>query len=147
MKKKINTRLIGIALIAILVTLVGVTSIYYYLFENQVKKDLHVLTDTLVDSGVFNKNEIENISFTSEDVRITWIDLEGTVLYDSWTNAKEMENHLQRPEIKEAFEKGMGDSVRHPIPFKEIPTIMPFELREALWFELRLMLAVEQIFF
>ena len=112
MKKKINTRLIGIALIAILVTLVGVTSIYYYLFENQVKKDLHVLTDTLVDSGVFNKNEIENISFTSEDVRITWIDLEGTVLYDSWTNAKEMENHLQRPEIKEAFEKGMGDSVR-----------------------------------
>ena len=53
MRKKINTRLIGIALIAILVTLLGVTSIYYYLFENQVRKDLHVLADTLVDSGIF----------------------------------------------------------------------------------------------
>ncbi len=36
MRKKIYTRLIGIALIAILVTLIGVTSIYYYLFKNQV---------------------------------------------------------------------------------------------------------------
>ncbi|MBR2044761.1 MAG: two-component sensor histidine kinase [Agathobacter sp.] len=112
MKKKINTRLIGIALIAILVTLIGVTSIYYYLFENQVKKDLHILADTLVDSGVFEKEEIEEISFQSEDVRVTWIDTDGTVLYDSWTDAKEMENHLERPEIKKALEKGKGNSVR-----------------------------------
>ena len=100
MKKKINTRLIGIALIAILVTLIGVTSIYYYLFENQVKKDLHILTDTLVDSGVFKKETLEEISLASEDVRVTWVDTDGTVLYDSWTDAKELENHLERPEIR-----------------------------------------------
>ena len=112
MRKKINIRLIGIALIAILVTLIGVTSIYYYLFENQVQKDLHVLADTLVDSGVFQKEKIEELDFQSQEVRITWIDADGKVLYDSWTEAESMENHIERPEIQAAFEYGKGDSIR-----------------------------------
>lgn len=112
MRKKINVRLIGIALIAILVTLIGVTSIYYYLFENQVRKDLHVLAETLVDSGIFTKERLEHIDFESEDVRVTWVDEDGTVLYDSWNNAESMENHEKRPEIQMAFEKGEGDSMR-----------------------------------
>ncbi len=112
MRKKINIRLIGIALIAILVTLIGVTSIYYYLFENQVRKDLHVLAETLVDSGVFEKERLEHIVFESEDVRVTWIDEDGTVLYDNWNNIEDMENHMKRPEIMAAFETGKGDSVR-----------------------------------
>lgn len=112
MKKKINARFIGIALIAILVTLLGVTSIYYYVFKNQVQKDLHVLADTLVDSDVFKKEKLEELSFESDEVRVTWIDVDGTVLYDSWIDAKDMENHMERPEIKDAFEKGYGDSIR-----------------------------------
>lgn len=112
MKKKINSRLIGIALIAILVTLSGVTSIYYYLFGNQVRKDLHVLADALVESGVFDKERLEHIVFESQDVRVTWIDEDGTVLYDSWKNATDLENHMERPEIKEAFINGTGDSIR-----------------------------------
>lgn len=112
MKKKINIRLIGIALIAILVTLLGVTSVYYYLFEGQVRKDLHILADTLVDSGLFRKEKIEDIAFASEDVRVTWVDADGTVLYDSWTDADQMENHIERPEIQAAFESGKGESIR-----------------------------------
>lgn len=112
MKKKINLRLIGIALLAIIVTLLGVTSIYYYLFENQVRKDLHVLADTLVDSGVFEKNKLDQITFESQEVRVTWIDVEGTVIYDNWNNVQDMGNHMERPEIKAAFENGMGDSIR-----------------------------------
>ena len=112
MKKKINIRLIGIALLAILVTLLGVTSIYYYLFENQVRKDLHMLADTLVDSGVFEKERLEYITFESKEVRVTWVDTDGTVLYDSWTAAENMENHLERPEIQAAFQDGKGDHIR-----------------------------------
>ena len=112
MRKKINSRLIGIALIAILVTLIGVTSIYYYLFENQVRKDLHVLAETLVDSGVFEKERLEQVTFESKDVRVTWIDEDGTVLYDNWSKAENMENHMGRPEVQAAFENGSGDSMR-----------------------------------
>ena len=112
MKKKINSRFIGIALLAIIITLLGVTSIYYYLFENQVRNDLHVLAETLVDSGVFQKERLEHIVFESEDIRVTWIDEDGTVIYDSWNDVSVMGNHMERPEIKEAFENGTGDSVR-----------------------------------
>ena len=112
MRKKINARLIGIALIAILVTLIGVTSIYYYLFENQVRKDLHVLAETLVDSGVFEKERLEYITFESKEVRVTWVDADGTVLYDNWNDVQSMENHMERPEIQDAFQKGSGDSIR-----------------------------------
>lgn len=112
MRKKINARLIGIALIAILVTLIGVTSIYYYLFENQVRKDLHVLAETLVDSGVFEKERIEELSFESGEVRVTWVDADGTVLYDNWNDVQSMENHMERPEVQDAFENGSGDSIR-----------------------------------
>ena len=112
MKRKINFRLIGIALIAILLTLFGVTSIYYYLFENQVRKDLHVLAEALVDSEVFQKERLEQLVFASEDIRVSWIDEDGTVIYDSWNDVQGMENHIERPEIRDAFENGTGDSVR-----------------------------------
>jgi two-component system phosphate regulon sensor histidine kinase PhoR len=89
-----------------------VTSIYYYLFENQVRKDLHVLAETLVDSGVFEKERLEHITFETRDVRVTWIDTDGRVLYDSWTDAGGMENHELRPEVQAAFMHGSGDSMR-----------------------------------
>ena len=112
MKKRINLRLIGIALLAILVTLFGVTSIYYRQFENQVKKDLHILADVLVDSDIFYKENMENISFYDKDIRITWIDGDGHVLYDNKAAAEELENHLSRPEVELALKEGTGESVR-----------------------------------
>lgn len=112
MRRKINIRLIEIALIAILVTLIGVTSIYYYLFEDQVQRDLHILADTLVDSSVFKKEGIDEISFDSEEVRVTWVDTDGDVLYDSWSDEATMDNHKNRPEIQAAFENGSGEHVR-----------------------------------
>ena len=48
----------------------------------------------------------------AKDYRITWID-DGTVLFDNAVNANEMENHLEREEIKEALADGYGESVRY----------------------------------
>lgn len=112
MRRKINYRLIGIALIAILVTLLGVTGIYYRLFESQVEKDLQVLAEMMVDSGLFHKDKKEDIVFDSKDVRVTWVDSDGTVIYDNWTPAENMENHLDRPEIADALATGKGENVR-----------------------------------
>lgn len=44
--------------------------------------------------------------------RITWIQADGTVLYDSYADRESLENHGARPEVKEALEKGRGESVR-----------------------------------
>lgn len=45
--------------------------------------------------------------------RITWIDTDGTVLFDSESDTADMENHLQREEVKEALHEGTGESTRY----------------------------------
>ena len=57
MKKKINVRLILIAVIAVLSTAVSVTMVYYTIFEGQVRKDLRVNAQMLADTGVFDDQQ------------------------------------------------------------------------------------------
>ncbi len=47
------------------------------------------------------------------NIRITVIDKDGNVLGDSSHNPSEMENHRNRPEVREAVEKGFGQSTRY----------------------------------
>lgn len=44
--------------------------------------------------------------------RLTLIDEDGNVLYDSAQNPREMENHKTRPEVKAALSKGSGKDTR-----------------------------------
>lgn len=116
MKKKINVRLAGIAILAILATVVGITIIYYGLFEKQVRSDLAISAKLLNDTNFFESvdsdvNEI-NLSTDLEDLRVTWIDSDGTVLYDNDVTSDTMENHKDRPEFKEALAGGEGEIVR-----------------------------------
>lgn len=116
MKQKINLRLIGIAVLAVFATLFCMTFIYYGLFQKQVQKDLRVNAQILVDLGAFSKEsgEIEKeFSTDMDDLRITWIDADGTVLYDNDSNADTMENHANRPEVQLALKDGVGEVVRN----------------------------------
>ena len=53
MKKRINIRLVGIAILAIIATVIGITIIYYNLFEGQVRSDLSVSAKLLKDTQYF----------------------------------------------------------------------------------------------
>lgn len=44
--------------------------------------------------------------------RITWIDTDGSVLYDSYADPEHMENHADRPEVRKAFRMGRGNGIR-----------------------------------
>ena len=54
-----------------------------------------------------------NLSAVQSGERITWIAADGSVLYDNMADSSTMENHLQRPEVAEAFETGSGRSDRY----------------------------------
>lgn len=116
MKSKINRSLSWIAVLAVLSTLVGITCLYYSLFEKQVRTDLSVTAKLLRDSCCFDilHDDIGNIDFSEgkEQLRVTWVDADGTVLYDNDVTTFDMANHLDRPEIRQAFETGEGESVR-----------------------------------
>jgi len=47
------------------------------------------------------------------DCRITWVDTDGTVLYDNRSDSDTMVNHLAREEIQMALSQGFGQSIRY----------------------------------
>ncbi len=69
---------------------------------------------TLAAQGVANEGAAYFDELNTDDrLRITWIDTDGTVLYDTEGNSVEMENHLQREEVKQALLNGTGESIRY----------------------------------
>ena len=53
---------------------------------------------------------LENVE--ADRFRVTWIDTDGTVLFDTQVDEDAMENHANREEIQEAFAIGSGSAVR-----------------------------------
>lgn len=112
MKRKINIQLIGIAILAIGITLISMLTIFYDVYKKQVKDDLSTIGAALKNTGIFRESYEGSYHFEMKNLRVTWISVDGTVLYDNDADAGEMENHAKRPEVRDAFKKGAGEAVR-----------------------------------
>ncbi|MDD5833087.1 MAG: ATP-binding protein [Clostridiales bacterium] len=124
MKQKINIRLSLIAFIAVIFSAVSITLVYYNLFQNQVRADLQINARIISDCRIFQrsheaaggdaeKTDIPAMnSLDGKTLRVTWIDEDGTVLYDNDNDISSMPNHLDRPEVRDAIETGAGESIR-----------------------------------
>ena len=115
MKQKINLRLALVALVALVLTTLGITRVYYDLFQQQVRKDLRINAQMLSAAKVFAQGE--QISLPSGDLRVTWVAEDGTVLYDNEAEAASLPNHADRPEIRQALAQGTGETVRRSDTF------------------------------
>lgn len=116
MKRKINIRLVLIAILAVLASTISTTIVYYNLFQRQIRNDLSVSAKLLKDTHYFETSDInpDNIDLSTDisELRVTWVDTDGTVLYDNDASTTALGNHSDRPEIQEAFENGVGECVR-----------------------------------
>lgn len=111
MKQKINLRLILVAIIAVVMTMISIILVCYSLFQEQVKKDLRITANALAVTGV-SKFADDGIIYDEKNLRITWIASDGKVLYDNDVSANTMANHMDRPEVMAAFSMGHGESIR-----------------------------------
>ena len=66
-------------------------------------------------------------SLENDGLRITCVDVDGTVLYDSMEDASSMENHKERPEIAEAIKNGEENQSVSQLRRQSIPFIMHLE--------------------
>jgi two-component system phosphate regulon sensor histidine kinase PhoR len=112
MRKKINTELVLIAAVAIILTSIFATFTYYRIFQTEVFGSLRTCAHVLAESLPKDRTNLNNFSLTDEDIRITLIDEDGTVLMDTNADIGGMGNHGERPEIKQAQLKGTGKDVR-----------------------------------
>ena len=112
MTKRIFKSMCVVALSVFLASLVMFIGILYDYFSSIQKRQLAMQTD-LAASGVIHAGADYFEGLKAKDYRITWIDKGGAVLYDSMSEAVEMDSHLEREEIREAFSEGYGESVRY----------------------------------
>ena len=110
MKQKINLRLALVSLVALVLTTLGVTRVYYDLFQQQVRKDLRTTAQMLSAANIFS--EEGTLELPEGDLRVTWVNADGTVLYDNEAQPQTLPNHADRPEIQEALSSGTGETVR-----------------------------------
>lgn len=112
MTKKIFHSILLVAGTVLLASLLVIMGCLYEYFGSVEKKQLR---DELELAAVAVKeNGAEYLSqLSSERYRLTWIENDGTVLYDTVTDAESLENHADRVEVKQALEYGEGESTRY----------------------------------
>ena len=105
----------AICLVALAVFLASVTLIMGILYDyfSQVQQDQLRIEAGLAARGVEENGAAYFEGLDTQSYRITWIGADGTVLFDSDSDASTMENHLEREEVKQAMASGFGHSARY----------------------------------
>lgn len=112
MKKKISIQMMSIATLAIILTAILVMLVFYELFEKQVLSDLKVNAFVLCSGDFTNEENLKKYNAEDDELRITLINPQGTVLYDSSFDHEDMDNHSLRPEFKQALQEGEASVIR-----------------------------------
>lgn len=104
------TLILGITLLASYALL----SVFFYrqnmdMLRAEIRQEAHYICEAVRISGPEYVAELDNVQVNT---RLTWIDKDGTVLYDSGEGEEKLENHKHRREIEAAFEKGIGEITR-----------------------------------
>ena len=116
MRVKIQKAMQLILITTILISYALMTGIVYYhtlqLLRDEVRQEAEYIRTAVQFFGSDYFNEIKNIDAVDVETRVTWIDEEGNVKYDSREDEVNFENHSERPEVKDAYVEGSGDDIR-----------------------------------
>lgn len=111
MEEKISYRLFLMGFLGLLFTAALCIFVFHKAFTAQAWTGLEQEAE-LVSDGYDLVDQPEALSsFVTDDLRITLISQDGNVLFESATD-QPMENHLTRPEIRQAMESGVGKDIR-----------------------------------
>lgn len=116
-KKIFRSSLLTVCLV-LAATIALIMGLLFHFFEKQIQKELaneagflaHALENE--GAGYFDSFDNKNNRLAGNN-RITWIDENGTVLFDSRADVSELDNHADRDEIKTAMKEGKGMSTRY----------------------------------
>lgn len=112
MTKKIFQSILLVAGCVLLASLLIIMGFLYDYFggveENQLRDELSLAAAAVEDGGTDYLSQL-----TAERCRLTWIAADGSVLYDTRTDAESLENHASRAEVSQALTTGTGESTRY----------------------------------
>ena len=112
MTKKIFQSILLVAGCVLLASLLIIMGFLYDYFggveENQLRDELSLAAAAVEDGGTDYLSQL-----TADRYRLTWIATDGSVLYDTRTDAESLENHASRAEVSQALATGTGESTRY----------------------------------
>lgn len=113
MRRKIQRSMILVIAATLLVSMALLTFVVYRqnvgLMEEEASQEAGYICAAIEASG---SAYLEEMDAQQEETRVTWIGSDGDVLYDSSEGQEDMENHADRPEVREAFQSGAGQDIR-----------------------------------
>jgi len=112
MNKKIFRSSFLTVFLVLIATTGLILGVLFRFFEKQMQKELENEANYL-SQAVEKEGSRFFEGFESKGHRVTFINAEGKVLFDSEADAQELDNHAGREEIRAAMEKGKGISIRY----------------------------------
>ena len=112
MTKKIFKSIMFVCALVLTVGLAAVMGILYSNFDGQMRKELSKEA-TYLAYGVEQQGVDYLKNIKDKSARITYIDQDGTVLFDNEADVSEMKNHSDRTEFQKAEKYGAGESSRY----------------------------------
>ena len=130
MTKKIFKSTMFVCALVLAVGLAAVMGILYSNFDGQMRKELSkeaaYLAYGVEQQGV---DYLKNIK--DKSARITYIDQDGTVLFDNEADVSEMKNHSDRTEFQKAEKYGAGESSRYSDTLSEKTIYYALRLKDS----------------
>ena len=118
MTSKIFRSTVFVAVLVLLCSLSVILGVLYNHFTDvQVRQLKDELSLAVTGTEQYGNAFLENVE--ADRFRVTWIDKDGTVLFDTQADQTAMENHADREEIREALETGSGSAVRNSFTMTE----------------------------
>ena len=113
MRKKIQRSMVMVLFITLLLSYIILTLITYNrnldTLEAEVRQEAKYIQAAINISGAEYLEEMDGVDWTT---RVTQIDENGDVLYDTRRDSSTLENHSGRKEVREALAEGEGEDVR-----------------------------------
>lgn len=113
LKKKIQNSMILVVATTLLIAYAITTFVIYHqtmdLLQEEIRQEADYIRAAINIAGV---SYLEDMDAVRKNTRVTLVDKNGEVLYDSGQKEEELENHNDRPEIQDALAHGIGQDVR-----------------------------------
>lgn len=116
MKKRFFRYLLGISLLTLFLSTIASMFIYYSVYAKRSNEDLRNIVITMgetLNKVEDDKNYLESLAKKRMDFRITLIQEDGEVLYDSKKDIRFLPSHKDRPEVIKAKKLGYAQVERY----------------------------------
>ena len=105
-----------VSIITLAISYLTLTGIVYYqtlnILKEEVRQEAVYIQTAIGTTGVPYLERLKTMDGADKTTRITWVDEDGAVIYDSQDEAQNLDNHSSRPEVKAAVSDGTGEDIR-----------------------------------